>query len=193
VSSVNLNFYRKASAIEVSNPKVQMWTEMDDPTNTAEITMALSGQHKRTGSFQADKDFFLKLDVLLSKVSCSKILVFSSMNIIALLSTTTWQVDISSVLTQLPVTDRTRLEVEKPSTHRFGHKPMLPRARLVPNKDRGCTTVRALILPREAGIPLGHSGMRYADIDGPKFEDCSNVVFEFHTADSERILICDLF
>lgn len=170
-----------------------MWTEMDDPTNTAEITAALSSQQKRTGSFQADKDFFLKLDDLLSKVSCSKILVFSSMNIIVLLSTTIWQVDISSVLTQLPVTDRTRLEVGKPSSHRFGHKPALPRARLVPNKDRGCTTVRALILPREAGIPLGHSGMRYPDIDGPKFEDCSDVVFEFHTANSERTLTCNLF
>jgi hypothetical protein len=98
-----------------------------------------------------------------------------------------------SILIRLSVSDRTRLEIDKPSPYGFSRKPTPRRVRLVPNKDRGCTTVRARILRasrgESAGIPLGHSGMRYSDLDGPtsRFEDFRFVNFEFHTAESEQM------
>lgn len=92
------------------------------------------------------------------------------------------------MLIQSSVTDRARLEIEKPPFHGFGSKPAR-RARLVPNKDRGCETIRVRILSASrgecVGIPLGNRDMRYVDLDTPKFEDFRYVDFEFHNAKSE--------
>jgi hypothetical protein len=59
---------------------------MDDSANTAEIITAMSRQQKLRDSSQASKDFSINIDDFLSKVSCSKILVFSNNSIIVLLS-----------------------------------------------------------------------------------------------------------
>jgi hypothetical protein len=82
-----VNFSRKAFPIEAPNPKVQIWTEMEDPKNRAKANAALSGPQKLRGSSQARKDLPIIMDEFLSKVNCSKILVFANNGIVVILST----------------------------------------------------------------------------------------------------------
>jgi hypothetical protein len=156
---------------------------------------ALTHQKGSRASWMRDKDFSVNFDDFLGAVNCSKIFIFSSNNIFVVLSTNCFLWILYLLLTSLmatAVTDRIRLEVVTEPSRRFGRRSAPRMIRLVPNKDRGCTSIRSRTLRpsrgKSAGLPLDHSGIRYADQNKSKFEDSRSIDIEFHSTESEHSL-----
>ena len=156
---------------DVQNPKIQIWTESEDAMGEVGLSGAMKGPKRNFSSSMSDKDFSVSSDDFISKVPCSKIFVYASDNIYVVL-----------------ITDRVRLELVKGSSRMFGRKQVCLKIEILPDKRRGCKSVRFCMLRpsrgRSAGIPLAHNGIRYADQDGPRFEDARSVNIEFNSPNS---------
>jgi hypothetical protein len=79
---VNLN---RTPVPNAENPKVQVWTELEDSWSSDMMSGALHSQDQSPVRERHAKTFSVNVDNLISKVPCSKIFVFSGDKIFVVL------------------------------------------------------------------------------------------------------------
>ncbi|KAI9687028.1 MAG: hypothetical protein M1822_002438 [Bathelium mastoideum] len=190
VSVKAIGFNRQAS-METENPKLQFWTEFEKHPLDTRGTSQFVTSHAMRGSRLRDKDFSANFDSLIGSINCSKLLIFAENHISVVLSKILAQrIDVKYLADQELVTDRVRLEIGSAAAQQWGTPPSRMQARILPNRNRGCSTVRFRTLRpsrgKLAGLPLDNNGIRYSDQNNSKFEDCRCVSIEFYSAESKQ-------